>query len=383
MTTGRSWQRVVLLLPELDRGGPTLGAVALARAFNGSSTEVVMYVIGSRTSASHAMLELLEPSIAVTFFESSGWRNLPRAYAQLRQALAHDKIDVLMSFGLRPDILNRCVRRRVMSVSSVRALLKPEYVYRCGHMFGALWSRFHHRVLCGLSGVTVMTEAMREALLQGGVSEEAIFRIDNALDVAVVQHASGAQTMYTADCEPGAFHIGVVGSLIPRKRVADVVDAVARLHAELQLPVYLHIFGDGPERTALEQRAKRHRMEGRVRFHGFCDDVLGALSHMSVCVLASGAEGMPRAILEAMALGRTCVVADYPGARDLIADGKTGVLFPVRDVSALAHALQNIMAHGTLPQGPIRDAIKERFDASVVSCATRDMIDELWKRNAS
>lgn len=383
MTTGRSWQRIALLLPELDRGGPTLGAVALARAFAASSTKVVVYVIGARETASRAMLLLLEPKIAVTFFESSGWQNLPRAYVRLRQALAHDKMDVLVSFGLRPDILNRCVRRRVMSVSSVRALLKPEYVYRCGRVLGVLWSRFHHRVLRKLAGVVVMTQAMREALLQGGVSEKAIFRIDNALDVAVVQHVSGAQTTYTADCEPGAFHIGVVGSLIPRKRVADVVDAVARIHAETRRSVCLHLFGDGPERVALEERVKRHGMEGRVRFHGFCDDVLRALSHMSVCVLASGAEGMPRAILEAMALGLTCVVADYPGARDLIVDGKTGVLFPVGNVLALTHALQNIMAHGTLPQGPIRDAIQERFDASVVSRATRDMIDELWKRNAS
>ncbi len=86
------------------------------------------------------------------------------------------------------------------------------------------------------------------------------------------------------------------------------------------------------------------RNEGDVRYHGATDDVRPFLRNASVFVLPTWyPEGVPRTILEAMAMGRAVITTDSAGCRDAIEHGRSGLIVPPRDADALAQAMLNLI----------------------------------------
>jgi glycosyltransferase involved in cell wall biosynthesis len=85
--------------------------------------------------------------------------------------------------------------------------------------------------------------------------------------------------------------------------------------------------------------------EQRLQFWGKLDDVRPALAQASVYVLPSYREGTPRTVLEAMAMGRAVITTDAPGCRETVLDGVNGYLVPVKSVSSLVHAMQQLIDH--------------------------------------
>jgi glycosyltransferase involved in cell wall biosynthesis len=82
--------------------------------------------------------------------------------------------------------------------------------------------------------------------------------------------------------------------------------------------------------------------EGVVEYLGEAKDVRPAMAGAHVLVLPSYAEGTPRAVLEAMSMGRAIVTTDAPGCRETVQDGINGLLVPVRDSGALAEAMHSL-----------------------------------------
>ena len=80
--------------------------------------------------------------------------------------------------------------------------------------------------------------------------------------------------------------------------------------------------------------------EAAVELWGFRNDMLKVFSEADIVCLPSYREGLPKALLEAMAAGLPCVTTDVPGCREAIRDGETGFLVPPKDPKALANALQ-------------------------------------------
>ena len=76
--------------------------------------------------------------------------------------------------------------------------------------------------------------------------------------------------------------------------------------------------------------------DGFIEYLGFADDVRPYLERCSVYVLPSYHEGVPRSVLEAMAVGRAIITTNAPGCRDTVADGQNGYLVPIGDAKTLA-----------------------------------------------
>lgn len=83
--------------------------------------------------------------------------------------------------------------------------------------------------------------------------------------------------------------------------------------------------------------------EGVVEYWGETEDVRPFLSRCSVYVLPSYREGMPRSVLEAMAMGRPVITTDVPGCRDTVEEGRNGYLVPARDAVGLASAMRRCL----------------------------------------
>src|SRR5262249_52403895 len=103
---------------------------------------------------------------------------------------------------------------------------------------------------------------------------------------------------------------------------------------------HLALAGDGPDRAwLLHQLAGRPPLRDRVHWLGPRDDVPSLLKSADILVLASLWEGMPNAVLEAMAARRPVVATAVEGTEDLVIRGQTGWLVPARDPTALSQAL--------------------------------------------
>lgn len=140
-----------------------------------------------------------------------------------------------------------------------------------------------------------------------------------------------------------------VGRLTEQKNFMLLLRAFASVHKEF--PEYtLSIYGQGEQRTVLERFIKQHNLKNSVFLPGYVKDIPQRLLAASVFVLSSDYEGMPNALMEAMASGLTCVSTDCPcgGPRFLIKDEKNGLLVPVGNQLALENALHRVLSDKAL-----------------------------------
>lgn len=153
------------------------------------------------------------------------------------------------------------------------------------------------------------------------------------------------------------------GRLKTQKRHDLLVSAFSKV-ADKYRDYNLVILGDGPLRSQLENQIMKLGLKNRVFLPGYVDDVQSQLSSASVFVLASDFEGMPNALIEAMAMGLPCISTDCDGggARYLIKDGENGLLVPKNDVNALANAMDRILSNVELAQELSRNAERVKED---------------------
>ncbi|SDK79247.1 Glycosyltransferase involved in cell wall bisynthesis [Franzmannia pantelleriensis] len=138
--------------------------------------------------------------------------------------------------------------------------------------------------------------------------------------------------------------VTMVGRLWEQKDPGCLVDAYCALWEDGDPGADLVLVGDGELQPLLEERVARAGLAEHVHFLGWRSDTPELLRASDMFVLPSRWEGMPLAILEAMATGLAVVVSDIPGNRHLVSHADHGVLFPAGDHVALGKALQCLLA---------------------------------------
>jgi glycosyltransferase involved in cell wall biosynthesis len=136
----------------------------------------------------------------------------------------------------------------------------------------------------------------------------------------------------------------VVASLRPGKGHADLLTAMA----SLPHPPDVCLIGDGGYRARIDVLRQRLGLAGVVRLAGACPDARGALAAYQFAVLPSHAEGLPNAVLEAMAAGLPVIATAVGGVPDVVVDGVTGLLVAPRAPGELAAAIERLAADPAL-----------------------------------
>lgn len=165
--------------------------------------------------------------------------------------------------------------------------------------------------------------------------------------------------------------IGSVGRLVYEKGFAELFQAVEQLvprHPNLKFVVV------GPEEKDQNDAVERDRMDhleerGLVRFVGWQADMPSVYAGMDLLVLPSHREGIPRACMEASSMGLPIIATDIRGSREVVLNGRTGLLVPVRDPVALQKAIEEMLQRreewGRMGR-QAREHIVENFNSRLV-----------------
>lgn len=137
--------------------------------------------------------------------------------------------------------------------------------------------------------------------------------------------------------------IAMVGRLWAQKNPLCLVEAAKKVIDRTDIPVKFFFAGDGELKDEVERKILEYRLEGKVGILGWRSDVPKLLSSVDVFVLPSLWEGMPLAILEAMASKLPCVVSNIPGNRDLVEHDVDGLLFEANNADSLAEQLIRVI----------------------------------------
>ncbi len=134
-----------------------------------------------------------------------------------------------------------------------------------------------------------------------------------------------------------------VGRLVSWKNVDLLLEALKKLPQ--QVHCHLEIVGDGPLRQKLEHLAIDLKPSIKVSFTGSLShtDALEHLATSETLLLYSDYEGLSHVLLEGLSQGTVPIASDIPANREIVVDGKTGLLVPLKDPSALARAIQNLL----------------------------------------
>ena len=184
------------------------------------------------------------------------------------------------------------------------------------------------------------------ALAREGVRPEQAIYIPNGVEVKPQDCLLAARRIRSdLGIAPATNVIGTVGRLHLQKGHRYLLSAFAQVLTEVPDAALL-IVGDGPLRGELEAEAGRLGIVRQVYFLGERGDVPDLLCCMDVYVQASLYEGMPNAVMEAMAAGKPVIATEVDGTQELIEDGETGWLVEASDMRTMAerivYALKNV-----------------------------------------
>jgi len=256
---------------------------------------------------------------------------------KLYKLIKSRKIDVIHSHGYKSDILGLIVAR----LAGIRALTTPHGFVDVSDWKLRMYYAVGNRFFKWFDMVAPLSQQLCRDVEAFGVAESKIKYIRNGVDLDEVE-----EIRRSADIGPAkdseVKRIGFIGQITRRKNVFDILDVFETLHSK-DKNIELVLIGDGEQREELQCYADKLGSASAVKFAGFLDNRLEWLKTFDLFVLTSTLEGIPRCLMEAMAMGVPVAAYNIPGVDQLITNGETGLLAPPGDKQALVSCWEKIL----------------------------------------
>ena len=315
--------------------------------------------------------------------EISPWADV-RAFHELSEIMRRGQYDIVHTHISKSGLLGRYAARRIgvpviahtyhgMATEITGPGVRPAILRRCERAC----ARFTDAKIS-------ISERIAEQVAEAGISDaDKIHVIHNGIDLThfCPGTGTGTGTGRPETLPPGPV-VGTVGSLTPEKSTIDLVRAVAKLAPQID-DLQICIVGDGALRQDLEQQAQRLGIAGQTLFTGAVDDVRPWLAAFDVFVLPSRSEGLPGALMEAMAMGCPVVAADVGGVSEVVGDA--GILVAAGDVDGIAGHIRRLLSDSEDSKGlAARGQVQvQKFSLALMATKTGALYEELYARRRS
>lgn len=320
------------------------------------------YVVGCLIRGGPLEDELRALGIPVVIFGRHG-RFDPSLVFRLARWMRRQQVRVVHTHLFTADAFGRLAAR----LAGVRA------VFSTVHSVVNVWKTPVHRLVDRALAwasyrVIACTGEVRQALVERDrLPAQRVTTIANGIDLQRFLSASGLGVREEFGIAPGTALLAVVGRLEPPKGHADLLDALEALRANRCNDFVCLFVGEGELRAQLQAEVERRALQECVLFTGLRRDVPRLLAACDLVLMPSRWEGLPIAMLEAMACGKPVVATAVGGVPDVIEDGANGVLVPPGDMAAFASQLRRLLEEPARRQAlgaRARIDVLRRFDVA-------------------
>lgn len=327
-------RKIMFHINSLGKGGAERVVSLLADEFVKSETEVVIatewysedeYELNPKVKRVHVGLDETQEKASRL---QKQWLRI----VHLRKAIRQEKPDVVLSFCVKANYraMMASMGTRIPVIVSVRNDPQKDYT-------GKINTLMNHLFLNRAAGCVFQTEEARNFFNKKLQKKSVI--ICNPVNEKYLQ----------AERRKPEKKIVCVGRLVAQKNQMLLVCAFEKIIKKY--PEYhLYLYGDGSDDACKEELlayAENHHLTERIHFMGLSSTLETDIADAAMFVLPSNYEGMPNALMEAMAMGLPVISTDCPcgGSRYWIEHGETGQLVPVGDEDALAQAMEFYILH--------------------------------------
>jgi len=339
--------KIVFLVGRLSYGGGEKIIECLSRTFSEIGHDIYFYTWNKKLLEKSEGKPSFIKEIRLLVHPGIGVKGKILSVLELKKALISDKIDTVISFGIEvseistvagiladvPVIISERIDPISLPKVKIHRLLRPFfYALASGKVFQTdrvlnYYPKFVQKGSCVIPN-PVMYKDLPDPILDQTLKRKEII---------------------------------AVGRLSPEKRFDLLIRSfqrVSKKHPEFNLNIY----GEGELYHDLEKQIEECGLIGKVVLHGKIEDIPEQINGAEIFVVASEHEGMPNALIEAMAMGLACVSTNFPtgGAEVLIRSGINGILIPVGDVDAMSDALIRLIENDSLRMSISREATNIR-----------------------
>ncbi len=321
--------RVAFCITELDPGGAERALFEIVTRLDPVNWEVRVYCLGPETELSR---QLQQRGIATVCLGVRHWYQVGVLFRLARELRAF-RPAVLQTFLFHANILGRLAGWW----AGLPVIMSGLRVAERGKRWHLWLDRWTNRLVT--LNVCVSEGVRQFAILRGGLWAEKLRVIPNGVDAERFASAMPLDlSQFGIPAE--AWTLVTVGRLTVQKGHDDLIGAVAPLLLD-DPRMHLLIVGEGPERETLDWLSDSLGVSGQVHLAGFQAEIPGILKSCQAFALTSRWEGMPNALLEALAAGLPCIATDVEGVRELLGGG-SGLVVAAGDGEALRRAVEQV-----------------------------------------
>lgn len=280
-----------------------------------------------------------------------------RAVRRLRSIIRNGGYRIVHTHGAKAGIVGRIAAHREGVELIVNGIHGITFSNEMGRLRARAYRLIERRVARWTDAFVSVGEDMRQKYLAVGIGkpqQHHVIRSGMHLDrfrrAAQLSDNERAALRAELDIAPRQPVVCMVARFEPRKGHSYFLDAAARIAATCDTQQGAAVFllvGDGPERDAVAQYAEQLGLSSQLRFSGFRQDVENMFAISDVIALTSFWEGLPRVLVQAAATGVPAVTFAVDGAWEIVRDGETGFVVPMRDSAALARRIETLLADPT------------------------------------
>lgn len=196
--------------------------------------------------------------------------------------------------------------------------------------------------------IVCVSDAVRKDLLEQGVPGQKLITIYKGHDPRWYEDIQPAD-LSDIGIPPDAFVVGCVANNRPRKGVRVLIESSRQIPSDRR--IHFILVGRGMTSTEVRTQVSQSPLSDSFHLLDYTNDVLRLVASCDATVLpATKGEGLPKTVIESMALGVTPIVTSTGGSPELIVDGESGLVVPPADAGALARAITRVAEDPVLNQ---------------------------------
>lgn len=329
--TARRRPRVLHLISSFEIGGTERQAVELLKRLDGERYDVRLAALRNE-GPFYSQIEARFPDVPEFPLTSFYDANAVKQLARLRRLMLRENIDILHAHDFYSSLIGAAAAR----LSGVRVIAAQRHLKlsdRRAHKWG---TRLIHRLA---TRILVNSEAIREYIVNNdGAQPDKIIVVKNGVVPITSSPKTRAELCGELGLDNDVTIVGMVARLQTVKGHRFFIEAAAEV-LRRRTDAHFVLVGDGPLRTEIASQAAELGITNHVHMLGDRADVSRLVSAFDLLVLASLHEGLPNAVMEAMAAGVPVVATGVGGTKELITAGETGYLAPPANSAALAERI--------------------------------------------